>query len=143
MKIKFIITTLVFAVPALLLGRTIWPDAADIVAPTASQFPFFVFLATVEALAFGIGVSFLIYGWNAVKRVMPDDRRGAVLVLLSITWLLASWWPHDNLHRHNGMDIAGLLKIEYGFHLTLVIASLIVAYYFWKFLKRSTEIRSI
>ena len=33
------------------------------------------------------------------------------------------WWPHDNLHLHNGMDMQGLLFIEYGFHVTLIIAA--------------------
>ena len=38
---------------------------------------------------------------------------------LSIGWFLVSWWPHDNLHIHNGD--------EYGFHVTLIIAAGVLA----------------
>ena len=47
---------------------------------------------------------------------------------LAIGWLLVSWWPHDNMHIHNGNDLQGLLYIEYGFHVTLMIAGLVLAY---------------
>ncbi len=47
---------------------------------------------------------------------------------LSVGWFLVSWWPHDNLHIHNGMDLQGLLYIEYGFHVTLIVAALVLAF---------------
>jgi hypothetical protein len=34
----------------------------------------------------------------------------------------------NNLHTHNRMDLQGLLYIEYGFHLTLMTAGLLLAY---------------
>ena len=46
---------------------------------------------------------------------------------LSIGWLLVSWWPHDNLHMHVGEDPQGLLLLTYGFHLTLLLAGLVLA----------------
>ncbi len=47
---------------------------------------------------------------------------------LSIGWFLVSWWSHDNLHIHNGDDLQGLLYIEYGVHVTLIIAAVVLAY---------------
>jgi hypothetical protein len=47
---------------------------------------------------------------------------------LSIGWLMVSWWPHDNLHISNSNNLQGLLFIEYGFHFTLMIAALVLAY---------------
>ena len=41
-----------------------------------------------------------------------------------------SWWPHNNLHIHNGMDLQGLLYIECGFHFTLMIAGIVLGYSF-------------
>jgi hypothetical protein len=41
---------------------------------------------------------------------------------------MVSWWPHDYLHIHNGNDLQGLLYIEYGFHLTLMLAGIVLAY---------------
>ncbi len=56
-------------------------------------------------------------------------------MFIALPWMLVSWWPHDNLHVHNGMNLQGLLYIEYGFHLTLIIASLILTYGFLTSLK--------
>ncbi len=38
---------------------------------------------------------------------------------------------HDNLHKVNGMNIQGLLYIEYAFHVTIIIAGVILAYAFF------------
>jgi hypothetical protein len=44
---------------------------------------------------------------------------------------MVSWWPHLNLHRHNEADnLQGLLYIDNGFHVPLMIAALILAYSF-------------
>jgi hypothetical protein len=32
------------------------------------------------------------------------------------------------MHIHNGSDMQGLLYIEYGFHVTLMVAGLLLAY---------------
>lgn len=41
------------------------------------------------------------------------------------------WWPHLNLHRHDEADnLQGLLYIDYGFHVPLLIAAIILAYSF-------------
>jgi len=44
--------------------------------------------------------------------------------------LLANWLPHENLHVANGMNVPGLLRIEYGFHLPLMIAGAVLARFF-------------
>lgn len=133
---KMVLFTIVLAVPAFLLGKVLWPDALDAVQPSAAQLPFFIFLSAREALAFGAGVAFIVFGWSMLKNAMFPDTRGAKWTFTSIAWLLVSWWPHDNMHRENGLNLGGLLRIEYTFHLTLIIASCIIAYNFWKFLKR-------
>jgi hypothetical protein len=52
----------------------------------------------------------------------------AYATYLSIGWLMVSWWPHLNLHRHNKADnLQGLLYIDYGFHVPLMIAAVILA----------------
>jgi hypothetical protein len=37
---------------------------------------------------------------------------------------LGNWWLHDGLHMVVGMHVGGLLAIEYGFQVTLIIAAL-------------------
>jgi hypothetical protein len=96
--------------------------------PTAGQFSFFLFLAVFEALTFGLGVSFLLFGFVPLKRALGGSSWRTWAAYLAIGWFLVSWWPHDNMHIYNGDDLQGLLYIEYGFHVTLMAAGLVLAY---------------
>ena len=125
-------TALLIVLPALItfpLGRIIWPDPVNsMMHPTSAQLPFFIILSAAESLAFGVGIWFLVEG----KKVLASlgQSRLALWAYLAIAWTLVSWWPHDNLHRINGENMQGLLYIEYGFHLTLMISSTIIALFF-------------
>ena len=133
--IKVLIVTVVVAVPAMILGPIVWPPAEGGPEPTAGQLPFFIFLAAMESVLLGLGVSFLIFGFPLTNRISSGSKSLAWAMYLAIGWLLVSWWPHDNLHIHVGDDMQGLLYIEYGFHVTLMICGLIVAYGFLAFLR--------
>ena len=50
------------------------------------------------------------------------------MTFIATAWLLISWWPHDNMHKHNGMDLAGLLRIDYLFHVSMMVAGAVLAY---------------
>jgi hypothetical protein len=63
-----------------------------------------------------------------VEQVAAPSRERAVIIYLSTVWLLGNWWVHDALHIVNGMNPTGLLKIEYGFHVTLILAGAALAY---------------
>jgi len=125
--VKVALVTALFAVPAMALGKVIWPPAAGGPEPSAGQFPFFILLAVFEALTFGLGVSFLLFGFAPLRRAVGTTWR-VWAIYLSVGWFLVSWWPHDNLHIHNGNDLQGLLYIEYGFHVTLMLAGIVLAY---------------
>lgn len=131
MQKKFIITAIVFALPAFFLGRVIWPDPAGAIALVGIQLPLFIILSALEASLFAIGIAFLVFGWSMVRQT-TQNRSWTTAVFLAITWALISWWPHDNMHRANGENIWGLLRIEYIFHFSLYIVALILARYFWK-----------
>lgn len=133
--VKVFLVTAALAIPAMLLGRVIWPPAEGGPEPAAGQVPFFVFLAAAEALALGLGVSFLLFGYGPVSRAAGGSTAWAWAMYLSIGWLLVSWWPHDNMHIHNGDDLQGLLYIEYGFHVTLMAAGAVIAYSFLTMLR--------
>jgi len=132
---KVLGVTVVVAIPAMILGPIVWPPAEGGPEPTAGQLPFFIFLAAMESILLGLGVSFLIFGLPLVRRFAVGSEIRARAMYLAIGWLLVSWWPHDNLHIHVGDDMQGLLYIEYGFHVTLMICGLIVAYGFLAFLR--------
>ncbi len=133
--VKVTLVTVLIAVPAMVLGPVIWPPAEGGPEPTAGQLPYFIFLAAMESVLLGLGVSFLIFGFPLTSRISSGSKPLAWAMYLAIGWLLVSWWPHDNLHIHVGDDMQGLLYIEYGFHVTLMICGLIVAYGFLAFLR--------
>lgn len=122
--------TLLFGVPAFLLGPVIWPPAPEVPTPTSGQLPLFLFLSVMEALTFGLGIAFLLFGRSLARRLGGGSGPLAWLVFLIIAWFLVSWWPHDNFHLHNGLELNGLLLIEYGFHFTLMLGGLVLAYAF-------------
>ena len=120
--------TLVLAVATFLLGRVIWPDPAAVVMPSSAQLPYLIGVSIIESLAFGIGVAFIVSTWGFMRGRDTWDW----LTVIAATWLLVSWWPHDNMHRVNGMEYWGLIRIEWMFHFTLIIAGILVASFIWK-----------
>jgi hypothetical protein len=134
---KFALVALPLAVVTFLLIPVLWPNAAGAALPDASIMPFFLFIAAFECLAFGIGTAFAFFGWPIFRRFSSGNWLSTA-TFISIVWLLVSWWPHDNMHRVNGMEnFPGLLRIEFMFHFTLIIAGFIVAAYFWRLISRS------
>jgi len=133
--VKVLVLTLALAAVAFVLSPNaplggFWAPAPDMPMPTASQLPLFILLNLAEALAFGLGLSFLAFGYPGLRAISPASPRLTRAAHLSIVWLLANWWPHDSLHVHNGMALDGLLVIEYGFHITLILAGGILAAFF-------------
>jgi hypothetical protein len=117
------------ALGAFALGPVLFtPNAANPI-PTSGQLPWFVLLAAIEATVFGAGVAFAVFGRPHVRRHFAINAR-ATAVHVSVTWALASWWLHDNLHMVNGMNLGGLLLIEYVFHVTLIVGAAVVAWAF-------------
>ena len=135
---KVAAVTVLCAVPAMALGRVIWPPAEGAHAPTGAQLPFFIGLSAIEGIALGLGVSLLLFGFGAVRRAAGSSPR-AWAAQLSLAWLLVSWWPHDNLHAHIGDDMQALLYLEYGFHVTLMVAGAVLAYLFLTMALRAGE----
>ncbi len=128
--VKVLIITALVAVPALFLGPILFPPAEGGPQPTAAQIPFFLFLAVGDALLLGLGVSYLLFGFPVMRRVLPDSKVRAWAMYLSIGYLMVSWWPHLNLHVHNGGNIQGLLYNDYAFHLPLEITAVVLAFSF-------------
>lgn len=123
-----VITTLL-AVGAFILGPVLWPSAIG-EEPTATQLPFLIVISIIEALAFGYGIALAYIYIPRVRAVaLSEQRARAMRALIAIVWLLASWWPHDNFHRWNGESLQGLIYIEYAFHVTLILAGIVVANY--------------
>ena len=133
--IKWLVVTLLLAVIAFLASPNgplggFWRPSADFPQPTDAQLPLFILLNVAEVLAFGFGISFLIFGYPLMQTILPASKRLTLWTYLSIAWLLISWWPHDSLHVANGLNMNGLQVIEYVFHVTLMVVGAILVYYF-------------
>ena len=124
---KVAIVTALVAVPAFVSGPILFPPADTGVEPTAGQMPFFLFLAVGDAVLLGLGMSFALFGLSVIRKASPDSKVRAWAMYLSIGYLMVSWWPHLNMHAHNGMDLKGLLIIDYLFHLPLEVAGVVLA----------------
>ena len=126
--LKILLITVGIAVPAFILGPIIWPPDIDGAKPVGLQMLLAVVLAALEALAFGLGGAFIAYGLPLVRQVAGGSVPGTWATFIATAWLLLSWWPHDSMHRHNGMDLGGLLMIEYLFHVSMMVAGAVLAY---------------
>jgi hypothetical protein len=136
---KVLIVTLFFGIPAFLLGPVIWPISADFPPPAPEQIPYFIVLSVFDSLFFGLGIAFVLFGWPLVRRMAYGSRLLGWALYLSIAFLLISWWPHINLHNTTGFDLQGLLYIDYGFHIPLMIAGAVVAYGFLNLLRWTSD----
>ena len=120
--------TVVLAIVSFSLSFVIWPNPAGMAMPSPAQLPWLIGVSVIESIAFGVGFAFLISMWPFMKGRDTWDW----LPVIAATWLLVSWWPHDNMHRVNGMEYWGLIRIEWMFHFTLIVAGIIVASFIWK-----------
>jgi len=133
-KSKATITIVLLAALTFTTGPLLWPVSHDFEF-TQEQLPFLVLLSLLESLAFGAGIAFIFFGWPLMAKISPKNAALKKLTFISIAWSLISWWPHDSLHAANGINTEGLLLIEYGFHVTLMAAAAVIAYYFYSMLK--------
>lgn len=137
---RVIALTVGLAIVALLLSPNaplggFWRPGPSVPMPSAAQLPLFIILNIAEVVTFGLGVSFLLFGFPVVRAISPASELLTRSSHLAIAWLLLNWWPHDSLHLHFGLELNGLLAIEYGFHITLMIAGGILAGFFIILLK--------
>ena len=137
MRTKWIVVTVVGALFALLFsvngpfGFVLgWHPAAGTPPPSGLQLPLFLLLGVFEALAFGFGIAFLLFGYPWMRAAGPAPVALTRAAHLSIAWVLLNWWSHDSFHTANGLDLGGLLAIEYAYHVSLMLAGAIAAAWF-------------
>ena|SRR5215204_6520209 len=99
--IKVLVITLLVTIPAFLLGHVIWHPMG--MAPSPGQMPFFMGVSFVEALALGLGVSFLVFGLPLVRTLTVEDQSVADVLgpRLGLGLLVASRQPaHEQRGEH-------------------------------------------
>jgi hypothetical protein len=108
-----------------------WRTMMGVEMPMGMQFGFLLLLNIIEALAFGLGVSFLVFGYHYVRTITNVPQTLAQSAFLSVIWLLVSRWIHGSLYLYGGMDMSRFLIIGYIFNATLIIAGAVLVYFFW------------
>ena len=140
---------LLVALPLAILGFLVnphgplggfWAPAAGLPVPAPAQVPFFMLLNVAEAVTFGSGIAFLLFGYNDFFANSGVSSLLTRLAHISIAWLFLNWLPHDSLHVHLGeSDLWQLLALEYGFHVTLMIAGAILAVFFARVMQAASK----
>jgi hypothetical protein len=122
-----IIVTVAVGLPAFVLGPRIWPMGPDVPMPPANFLPGYMVVSAIEALAFGFAVAFALFGWPAIRALdLPAPWLNKWL-FVTLIWFMGNWWAHDNLHMHNGLNMHGMIFIEVGFHMTLLLCGVTLA----------------
>ena len=135
---RYLVITLLVGIPATALSLVIWPPAPGIT-PSPVQLVLFLGIFAAEGLLFGFGVAFLLLGMPLVRRAAMAAGVRTIPVYLSIVWTLVSWWPHDGMHRASGLgDVDAVLRVDYAFHLTLIVAALVIARFFLATVRAAT-----
>ena len=129
-KLQLVAIVVVSALLSGVASRTLW-----YVPPTmGGKPPFIGFLAMfavqiIEAIAFGVAVAFAIVAYKPFFQ-QTKHRTHSIAAYFAIFWLLGSWWAHDNFHAAAGCGHwLSFLEIEWGFHVTDIVAGAIVAFY--------------
>ena len=109
---KVLIVTIVVGIAGFLtesngpLGA-FWAPDPGVPQPVGVQLPLFMLLGAVEALALGLGASFLLFGYSRMKANASVSEPMARAAHLSVAWLLMNWWAHDSLHLTTGWTSTG------------------------------------
>lgn len=140
-RAKFLAVALVGAIVGFMLqpnspiGQAIWPPHDGGAEPTSVQLPLLVIVSVVEALAFGAGIAFLLFGRPLLENAPGATKGWATAAYVAIAWGLVSWVPHTSMHISSAPgDFGRLILIEYLFHVTLVAAAAVTAAFFWRVL---------
>ena len=134
-SMKIVLITVPLAILAFLASPvgplgSFWRPAAELPMPSGAKLALFLIPLIAEAVAFGLGISFLFFGYPQVKAFAPVSKGASRAAHLALSWLLLNWWPHDSLHLFIGESMNGLLALEYGFHFTIIVSGLILIAYF-------------
>ena len=107
--------------------------------PTGGALAALAAYGLLEAVAFGIGLAFAVFGWRMLRQLGADGRL-TTFTYLAIVWGLVSWWPHGSFHQAIEDDnFAGLAAIEWGFHATMLVCVLVITTFFWRVLAGDSQ----
>lgn len=123
------------------IGNKIWPPAPGAV-PAPDQLAWLIPIGIVEAIAFGLGVAFLVFGWPYVRDAPGVSKRLAAATYAAIAFGFVNWVPHIAMHTAGGMDFDRLIVTDIVWHIPLIIAAGITATFFVRVLGAHRDVRA-
>ncbi|MGW2548148.1 hypothetical protein ACWC5I_46660, partial [Kitasatospora sp. NPDC001574] len=127
-----VFVALVFSVLAWVFTDALWPGSTDVSAVPAPYDTYFQVLYLFEWGSFGLGVVWLLAGPGALVELGRPFWL-SVATYLSVFWLLASWWPQDNMYRTSAKaDWSRQSLLVYVFNVALMVsAAVVVRFMLW------------
>ncbi|MFJ4673513.1 AMP-binding protein [Kitasatospora purpeofusca] len=121
------------AIVAGLLTNSLWPGSTDVSAVPAPYDDLFRVLYFFECASFGLGVAWLLCGAGATARMRRPPGL-SFAAHLAVFWLLASWWPQDNLYRTTRpSDWHAQAWLVFVFNIALMVsAAILVRFLAWR-----------
>jgi hypothetical protein len=116
-----IVLAVIITAVTFLLGPILLPPKPP--SPPQSLLPAFIFLSFWDALAFGVGIAFLIYLGRQYPKWPKSIRTPLLLISLGALFFSIPNWIHDGLHMA-GADSSNyqlLVIVEYLFHFPWLI----------------------
>ncbi|MEU6237702.1 amino acid adenylation domain-containing protein [Kitasatospora sp. NPDC047058] len=114
------------ALLALVLTDALWPGSTDLSAVPGPYATYFRILYFCELASFGLGLSYLVFGYQVIAGYGRPPAL-SVATHLSVFWLLAAWWPQDNLYRTGSpRDWPRESVLVFVFNVALMAAAVIV-----------------
>jgi hypothetical protein len=128
-RTKLLTTTLVVGIVSFLTTPSLWPLPPQYQDIPAKLIPWFIGLNIYESIGFGFAIGLVLFGINWIKKnAKPEHQTRLIVLLLVCAWFAGNWWTHDHAHIMTPEgDYSRLLMIEYGYHVTMMIAGIIGA----------------
>ncbi|MFF7453155.1 AMP-binding protein [Kitasatospora sp. NPDC008115] len=122
-----------FAAAAWLVSGQLWPGSTDVSLVPSPYDAFFRGLYLFEWASFGLGAAWLLVGAPAIGRLGRPPGL-SVAAHMSVFWLLAAWWPQDNLYRTANRAVwATEVWLVYVFNVALMVsAAVVVRFLAWQ-----------
>lgn len=121
---------LVLGAFAMGFAAVLWPGSMDLGGVPNPYATLFFLLYLFESWSFAAGVLFLFTGRSRMRRHGRRGPRITAAAHLAIVYLLAAWWPQDNLYRLAAkQDWPQQAALVYSFNIPLMVAAGIVAVY--------------
>ena len=133
---KILAITIVFALPLLFISTNNFNESnAQIIAGNPAPL---IVLSGFESIAFGLGIAFAVFAWPHLKN-SSLPKNVAKTMFVSVSWILLSWWPYNNIFSQSATDPIKAFFAERVYFLSIIISSIILIYSLFIVIKQKTE----